>query len=130
MLIGELADRTGVNPKTIRYYESVGLLAEAERSAGGYRLYGDVDAERLRVIRAARSIGLSVDQVRDVLTIADRGAAPCQHVRELIDQRLDQVRHTMSELQALEGQLLRLKSTPTNGEAPVCGVLTSITEHH
>jgi DNA-binding transcriptional MerR regulator len=75
--IGELAKRAGTTPRTIRYYEELGLLPEApERDAGQHRLYGESDVERvLQLLRLKELLGLSLDELRDVIEAEDaRGA--------------------------------------------------------
>lgn len=67
MQIGELAGELGLNTRTIRYYEGIGLLPEPERTGGNYRAYGREDLERLRFIRAAQRLGLTLDEIREVL---------------------------------------------------------------
>ena len=73
LLIGELADRAGLDPKTIRYYEHVGLLEAPARSESGYRLYHDSDAERLRFIRGVRRLGFSLGR---------SGRSSCSAIKE------------------------------------------------
>ena len=81
MRIGEVGTAVGVDPPTIRYYESVGVLPEPERTASGYRAYSAADVERLRFVTLARSLGLGLDDIRDILGLRDRGEAPCGYVR-------------------------------------------------
>ncbi len=69
MQIGELADRVGVNTKTIRYYESIKLLPEPARTPAGYRIYGPDDETRLTFIKTAQHLGLSLDEIREVLAL-------------------------------------------------------------
>jgi DNA-binding transcriptional MerR regulator len=66
-LIGELAERVGVNPKTIRYYESIGLLPEPPRTDAGYRDYGPEDVERLAFVRRATELDLQLEQIAEIL---------------------------------------------------------------
>lgn len=73
MRIGELAVHFSLNPKTIRYYQEIGLLPRAHRSESGYRLYDELDAERLNFIRRAKTLGLSLDEIRDILSVEGRG---------------------------------------------------------
>jgi DNA-binding transcriptional MerR regulator len=76
--IHELAAACNVPAKTIRYYESIGLLPPAQRAGNGYRIYGSADVNRLRFIAGARSLGFSLDDVQEALALRDRGEAPCR----------------------------------------------------
>lgn len=108
MRIGSLAERVGVNPTTIRYYEEVGLLPEPGRTPAGYRHYDEAALARLSFIKAAQGVGLTLGEVREVLDLREQGEAPCQHVLSLIDQHvtdleeriaaLDQMRRELDEL--------------------------------
>ena len=73
MRIGELAGRLGVNPKTIRYYESIGLLPDPGRTPSGYRVYDEDAVDRLRFIRTAQRLGVTLDEVKEILGFRERG---------------------------------------------------------
>jgi DNA-binding transcriptional MerR regulator len=64
MRIGELAKKTGINPKTIRYYEGIGLLPPAPRAESGYRRYVDTDAKRIEFIRSAQALGIALKEIK------------------------------------------------------------------
>jgi DNA-binding transcriptional MerR regulator len=106
--IGELARRSGLSAKTIRFYEQAGVLPEPARTPGGYRDYGPAFVERLDFVRRAQAAGLTLKQVAQILAIRDRGDAPCGHVREVLHERLDQVRANIAELITLETHLQAL----------------------
>lgn len=108
MLIGELADRTGVTPKTLRFYEREHLLAEPQRTSGGYRDYQPDVADRVAFIRQAQAAGLTLAQIGQILAIRDDGRAPCEHATELIGQRLEDVEGRLAELEATRDQLRQL----------------------
>lgn len=72
MQIGEVAERTGLSLRTIRYYEEVGLVVPSARSQGGFRLYTDIDVERLQVVRRMKPLDFSLEQMRDLLDHLDR----------------------------------------------------------
>src|SRR5437773_8150080 len=78
LTIGELAERVGVTPDTLRYYEHVRLLPPPPRSNGGYRLYEPGVADRVAFIRKAQALGLTLDDVREVLRVSDAGTPPCR----------------------------------------------------
>jgi DNA-binding transcriptional MerR regulator len=75
MQIGEVADRTSLSLRTIRYYEEVGLVVPSGRSQGRFRLYSEADVRRLWLIRKLKPLDLSLDQIRDLLAALDRSAA-------------------------------------------------------
>ncbi len=89
MRIGELGDAVGLTTKTIRYYESVGLLAAPERTASGYRDYGVEAVDRLEFVKQAQSSGLTLAEIASVLDIKDAGGQSCEHTRALLLRHLD-----------------------------------------
>lgn len=105
MKIGDVARHTGMNTKTIRFYEEAGLLPPPARTSAGYRNYQPEVADRLRFIRRGQAAGLTLQQIRQVLTIHDHGDAVCSHVRDVLQKRLDDVRGQIAELVGLEGHL-------------------------
>lgn len=123
--IGTLAKRTDVPVETIRYYEREGLLAKPERSRGGYRLYRAADAERLRFIRRARDLGFSLDEVRQLLGLADR-TAPCDDVRTLASAHLSDVRARLADLRRMERTLASLVKDCVRDPTPDCRLLQAL----
>jgi DNA-binding transcriptional MerR regulator len=112
MLIGQLADATGVTAKTLRFYEDDGLLPAPDRTPGGYRSYPRSAVDRVRFIRRAQAAGLTLADIRQILAIRDGGLPPCEHVALLVDRRLGQIgrrltelEHTREELRALRDRL-------------------------
>lgn len=98
MRIGELAAQAGVTTKTLRFWESVGLLSEPARTPSGYRDYDPTVVDRLRFIRHAQSAGLTLAEIRQVLAISDDGEPPCDHVTYLIHQHIADVDERIREL--------------------------------
>jgi DNA-binding transcriptional MerR regulator len=131
MKIGELAKLTNTSTKTIRFYEDSGLLPAPARSASGYRDYRSEVVDRLRFIHRGQAAGLTLQKVRQILAIHDRGEVPCGHVRQVLSSRLDQVRAQIAELVALEGHLQSLLDRASHGaptehdESTVCWILES-----
>ena len=120
MRIGELARHSGVPATTLRYYEQVGLVPQPRRTESGYRAYDQETLTRLAFIRAAQAVGLTLAQIRDVIAIRDGGRAPCQHVRELVDQRRADVRVKIRELQQLEADLDRVSAMAARLDPAEC----------
>lgn len=108
--IGQLAARLDLNPRTIRFYEQAGILPEPERSRGGFRLYGDEDAERLRFVKTAQRLGLTLGEIKEVLAFRDRDERPCRYVAGVIEQRLAEIDERMRELRALKQELRALQA--------------------
>ena len=106
--IGELAERLGINTKTIRYYERIGLLPEPARRPSGYRTYGAEDAERLAFVRSAQRFGLKLDEIREVIALRDRGEQPCGFVLETVRRQLADLDRRITEMQAVRAQLSEL----------------------
>lgn len=124
--IGDLAAELRINPRTIRYYERIGLLPEPERSPSGYRRYSAHDAERLKFILKAKTIGLSLDEIRDVLVLRDAGQAPCKHVAAVIDEKVRAIDVQIRALQDLKKELLtlsRVAKATTCCEGSVCSII-------
>ena len=108
MLIGEVAGTTGVTTKTLRYCEDEGLLQEPGRTPGGYRDYPADVVARVEFIRHAQAAGLTLRQIREVLTIHDDGQAPCVHVAELVADRLADAERRLHELRKTRAQLRKI----------------------
>ena len=102
---GELARLAGVSSDTLRYYERHRLLPSVPRSANGYRLFPPQTLNRVRLIRAALSIGFSVRELCEIFRERDSGAAPCRRVRDLAAEKLGDVEVRLRELQSCRSEL-------------------------
>ena len=122
--IGELATDLGINPKTIRYYEEIGLLPAPRRSVAGYRQYGAADRERLRFIAKAKAIGFTLREIRELLARRDGGEEPCPHLGRLLDRKLAAVDLHLRLLTEMRTELLVLQAEMTVtacSSTPICG---------
>ncbi len=108
MRIGQLARRTGVSAKTIRYYEDIGVLPPPQRSANDYRDYGPDAVDRLRFIRDAQATGLTLTEISSILELRGRGESTCGHVIELLEQHLTDLDHHIETLQRTREHLAEL----------------------
>ncbi len=105
MRIGDLASRAGLSTDAIRYYEKEGLLPAPRRTDNGYRDYGPEAVDDLEFIRKAQVVGLRLNDIREVLGIVSGGSPPCDHVRSVLRERLDDVDRKLVELKALRATL-------------------------
>lgn len=127
--IGELAEATGVTSEAIRYYEREGVIPPAtRRGAGSYRQYGIADAERLRFVRRARDLGFSLEEVRELLTLAAGDPnRPCGDVNQIAHAHLAQVDAKLAQLRALRRELNRLiDSCDRDASLADCSLLTAL----
>ncbi len=107
--IGDVAARSGLSVKTVRYYEEIGLLAPTvERSDSGYRLFAPSVINRLAFVKRAQSLGLSLSEIRDILNISDRGELPCDEVKQHLAMKVDEINQQIKALQLLKSELQQL----------------------
>lgn len=107
LTIGRLGSLAGLEPKTLRYYDRVGLVRPAGRTPAGYRVYDEDTVNRLRFIRRAKALGMTLADIRRILAVRDEGAAPCQHVIALVADNLTKVEGQIAHLVRLRGDLRR-----------------------
>lgn len=126
MRIGELAERVGVNPKTIRFYEGRGLLPAPVRLRSGYRDYGAEGEARLRFVKTAQRLGFSLDEIAEILSFKERGERPCAYVLSVLDIQVADLDRRIGELVALRADLVAVKAAadrlPSEG-ACYCGIV-------
>ncbi|MEO0495508.1 MAG: heavy metal-responsive transcriptional regulator [Actinomycetota bacterium] len=108
MRIGELGERCGVSTKTIRYYESIGLLASPARTPSGYREYDDAAVERLTFVRDAQATGLTLGEVASVLELKGSGEVACRHTMALVEGHLAEIDAQIAHLIAARAELAAL----------------------
>ena len=108
MKIQEFAQATGLSTKTIRYYESIGILSSPVRMPNGYRNYGKKDVERARFVSGIRSLDLGLDEIKELLAMRDRREAPCRTLLDLIEQKADEIEERIQLLQEMEVDLRKL----------------------
>ena len=107
LTIGELAGELQINPKTIRYYEEIGLIPEPRRSESGYRLYSKYEVERLRLIRRAKLLGLSLAEIREIVgyAIDRRCGATEARLLSLVEAKLGEIDRKIDDLIAFRDSL-------------------------
>lgn len=124
----DLARLTGCNLETIRYYESVGLMPDPPRTASGHRRYGAPHVERLNFVMRARELGFTMEEIRGLLTLVDRGSHTCAEVERMGRHHLDVVRAKIRDLQAIEAVLAETIARCTGTDTPDCPLLDVLNE--
>jgi DNA-binding transcriptional MerR regulator len=125
--IGELARTADIPPTTVRYYERIGLLVPDDRSPGNYRLYSPASLRRLKFIRAAQSIGFTLDDIQALLGAQDGTRPSCPEVQLLIKDRLSEIAERLSSLRQVQ-RLLKasLAKCQITARAKCCHVIDAL----
>jgi len=124
--IGEVAKQTGVTAKTIRYYESSGLIPTAARAANGYRVYGARAVHLLRFVKRARDLGFSIEKVGDLLALwADEDRASAE-VKQLAEIHLQEIETKISALEDLRITMRTLIDQCHGDDRPDCPILQNL----
>ena len=126
MKIGEMASATATNIETVRYYEKIGLLPLPARDAANYRSYGPEHLARLSFIRRARDLGFTLDQVRELLGLADHRDRSCAAVDAIATTHLTEIDRKIADLQALRGELGRLLGDCRQGTVAECLIIETL----
>jgi len=126
MQIGTAAEQSRVSPKTIRYYESVGLIAPARRTASGYREYGERDVQTLRFIQRSRSLGFSVSDVSRLLNLWQDRDRQSARVKALANRHVTEIDRKMAELRGMRETLVHLIARCHGDDRPDCPILEDL----
>jgi DNA-binding transcriptional MerR regulator len=129
MRIGELADRLGITTKSIRFYESIGLMPDPPRTPSGYRDYAEADAERLTFIKTAQRLGLSLDEISEIIGLRDRGQQPCGYVADVLHRQVADLDHRIREMRKLRDELIALEAKAAAGSddtSNYCGIIEHV----
>lgn len=126
MQIGELAKATSTKVETIRFYEKIGLLAEPGRTAGNYRDYGAGHLARLSFVRRARDLGFTLDQIRDLLALADDRDRSCKAVDVVARQHLAQIDQKIADLRSLRRELNDIIGQCRQGAISECRIIEAL----
>jgi len=125
--IGVLARETGVKVATVRYYERRKLLAEPPRNAAGYRIYPDDAQQRVRFIRQAQSLGFSLGEIEELLSLRASRNGTCERVRRKAQNRISDIEEKISSLARMSNALRELADhCPTKGPLSKCPILNAI----
>lgn len=120
MKIGELSAATGTTTKTLRFYDTSGLLPPTGRTANGYRDYGPDVLDRLDFIRRGQAAGLTLAQIKQIIDVRDAGHPPCTHVAHLLNSRLADLNRQIADLTQLRATVANLHNDAAASEPATC----------
>lgn len=127
LTIGGLAKRAGVAIDTIRYYEREGLLPEPSRRPSGYRSYGEGTLARLRFIRRAKTLGFTLEEIRDLLALSADRQRGVKAVKQRAQRRLAEIEGRIAELERVRAGLAQLiEACPGHGAPDQCPILQAL----
>ena len=114
--IGQAARAAELDPRTLRYYEGIGLVRASGRTVAGYRLYTEREVEALRLVRRARALGLSLSEARSLLETWEHGERPCAELDAILRRRLDEVDARIRHLEALRAEMRTILDAPVRSD--------------
>ncbi len=128
LLAGEAAKELGVGVQTLHFYEQQAIIQRPPRSESGYRLYTPEIIERVRFVRKAQALGFSLDEIKEILGLAQRGTSPCGTVQRALGERLRDVDRRLEELRSFRAELAALikqsaELSKHTAEAQVCSIV-------
>jgi len=128
MTRGEVAEKAGVNPETLRYYERKELIPKPARSDGGFRLYDDSYVERLRFIRRAKDLGFTLAEIKDLLELRVDDEATCRDVQVQADEKIEEVEEKIRALKGIRNALTKLAAACEASQRPTseCPILDAM----
>jgi len=129
LTIGTMSRCTGTKVQTIRYYEQIGILPQAERTEGGQRRYRQADLDRLAFVRHSRQLGFSLDAIRELLDLADHPGQSCSGADSMAMRQLKQVEQRILRLNALKTELKRMITGCQGDSVAQCRVLEVLRDH-
>ena len=129
MNIGNVAERSGLPPKTIRYYEDIGLIMP-QRSANGYRAFGESDLHKLTFIARARALGFTIDDCRTLLGLYADDNRESGQVKAVAKGHLDAIDEKIAQLQSMRATLSRLVTCCAGDDRPDCPILDDLAAAH
>ncbi|MDN3922607.1 Cu(I)-responsive transcriptional regulator [Roseateles violae] len=126
--ISEAAKRSGISPKMLRHYESLGLLPPVARSEAGYRRYGDREVHTLRFIRRARDLGFSIAEIGELLRLWQNRRRSSADVKRIAQAHVADLERRLAEMQAMKRTLEALVGCCHGDERPDCPILDGLEE--
>jgi len=126
MNISQAARHSGLNAKTIRYYEQIGLVVPAARADNGYRQYDNASLEELQFLSRARQVGFDLDECRQLLTLLRDHGRHSAHARQLVLEKSRAVQERIAQLEAMQRQLDEMARRCNGDEGPECAIIDDL----
>ena len=133
--IGELAKQTGLAVGTLRYYSDLGLLEPVKRGDNGYRYYSQDASQQVQFIKKAQALGFTLEEIKRILDVRDRGEQPCSLVQSLLDQKIEQLAIQIKQMTLFKAELEDYRTAWSNNPHPesqpqeVCPLISSVSLH-
>ncbi|BAZ43107.1 MerR family transcriptional regulator [Chondrocystis sp. NIES-4102] len=133
--IGELAKQTGVGVRTLRYYSDLGLLRPRLRGDNNYRYYGQDASDQVEFIKKAQTLGFTLEEIKRLLDIRDRGEKPCNLVQSLLNEKIEQLELQIQQMTLFKAELEAYRTIWQNNTYPefdssqVCPLISSVSTH-
>ena len=130
--IGELAKQTNLAVGTLRYYSDMGLLQPVQRGDNGYRYYSQNVSKQVEFIKKAQAIGFSLEEIKTILDVRDRGEKPCSLVQSLLDNKIEQLEIQIKRMSLFKQELEEYRTSWINNPNPasdsqeVCPLISSV----
>ncbi|MBN3943711.1 MAG: heavy metal-responsive transcriptional regulator [Nostoc sp.] len=132
LLIGQVTDLTGIPIRTIRYYESLGLINSLRRTEGGFRQFSLDVLTRLAFIKRAQNLGLSLEEIRNILQVYDQGQTPCGEIKEKLEDKVLQIDRQIDQLLTLRSEIKGLlsgwKNISDHYEKTICPIIQNTSQ--
>ena len=132
LLIGQVTDLTGIPIRTIRYYESLGLINSLRRTEGGFRQFSLDVLTRLAFIKRAQNLGLSLEEIGNILQVYDQGQTPCGEIKEKLEDKVLQIDRQIDQLLTLRSEIKGLlsgwKNISDHHEKIICPIIQNTSQ--
>ena len=125
--IGQVAKQSGVSVETIRFYEKEGLIEKPERKESGYRQFNEEAIKRLAFIRKAKSLGFTLNEIQELLSLKSNESGDCENVKQLAGEKLVDIEQKINSLKRMKRVLNNLvDQCPGNGAKSNCPILEAL----
>lgn len=133
--IGELAQQTGLAVGTLRYYSDLGLLVPVKRGDNNYRYYGENAPGQVQFIKKAQALGFTLEEIKQILDVRDRGEVPCSLVKSLLNDKIEQLEIQIKQMSLFKAELQQYRQIWSNNphltskSQEVCPLIESVSLH-